>query len=61
MTNWVQAFAAVENLRLARLCAYLRQRPPKGHAADSILVYELSEADLERALDGLPPFPKEGR
>lgn len=42
-------------LRLARLCAFLRARRPDGNIHHSILVYELSDKDIEDALFGPPP------
>ncbi|MGE3243248.1 MAG: ArnT family glycosyltransferase [Pirellulales bacterium] len=39
-----------DSLRLARLCAYLRQREPDDTIGYSILIYELSADDLEQAL-----------
>jgi len=41
-------------LRLGRLCAFLRQRPPEHQVGHSILVWRLGEADLRRALEGPP-------
>lgn len=61
MTSWSQAFAIVESIRLARLCAFLRQRPPREQVTPSLLIYDVSEADLERALNGPPPYPKRPR
>jgi len=42
-------------LRFGRLCAALRQREPDAHAGHSILVYHLSQADIDAALFGPPP------
>jgi len=39
-----------EQLRLARLSAFLRQREPDDHVGYSILIYHLSEADITAAL-----------
>ena len=49
-----------ENLRFHRLCAWLRQREPDDNVGYSILIYDLSEADLERALDGPSPQLDDG-
>jgi hypothetical protein len=43
-----------EEYRFARLTAFLRQREPDALIAGSVLVYQLTEADLGRALDGPP-------
>src|SRR5262249_48894951 len=43
-------------VRLARLCAYLRQREPDDQVGYSILIYRLSDANVEAALHGPPPF-----
>jgi hypothetical protein len=45
----------LENLRFARLCAYLRHRQPIATAGHSILVFQLSGDDLRAAFDGPPP------
>lgn len=45
----------LRKLRFARLCASLRQREPDDHAGYSILIYELTEADIDAALQGPPP------
>lgn len=44
-----------EELRLARLCAWLRQREPDDEVGHSILIYVLSDEQLHEALDGKPP------
>src|SRR3989442_1506121 len=44
-----------EVYRFARLIAYLRQREPDKEINYSILVYHLTDADVERVLDGPPP------
>jgi hypothetical protein len=41
-------------LRLARLCAFLRQREPDANVGHSILIYKLSNEDIKRALEGPP-------
>lgn len=48
-------FDLYNKLRLARLCAYLRHREPDDAAGYSILIYRLSRADVERAIQGPPP------
>ena len=44
-----------EQLRFARLAAYLRRREPDDHVGYSILIYRLSDDDVRRALLGPPP------
>lgn len=52
----VRSACAEEFRRLAfgRLCAFLRHRPPTGRAGHSIFIYDLSDADLAKALFGPP-------
>lgn len=50
-----------DNLRFARLCAWLRKRgPPHHHAGHSILIWRLDFQDLQAALLG-PPAELTGR
>jgi hypothetical protein len=46
------AFRKYEILRFARLASFLRQREPDDQVGYSILIYRLTDADLETALDG---------
>jgi hypothetical protein len=46
------AMAQFDRLRLARLCTHLRNRPPDHSVGGSILVYHLSDAEVENALYG---------
>jgi hypothetical protein len=39
-----------EQLRFARLCAHLRRREPDDRVAYSILIYYVSENELEEAI-----------
>ena len=41
-------------LRFARLCAYLRQREPDTHVGHSILIYRLTDEDVQQALYDKP-------
>lgn len=45
-----------EQFRFARLCAYLRLREPDDEVGYSILIYRLSDANLDAALLGPPPL-----
>jgi hypothetical protein len=45
----------LEQLRFARLMAYLRHREPDDRVGWSILIHRLSAADVQAALDGSPP------
>ncbi len=56
--DWIVVFRFFEEVRLGRLCAYLRQRKPDDQVGHSILIYSLSDKDIDRALVGPPP---EGR
>jgi 4-amino-4-deoxy-L-arabinose transferase-like glycosyltransferase len=64
---WNQTFMLFDWLRLARLCAFLRQRAPDDNVGHSILIYRLTAADLQKALFGPPveldtsPKPTAGR
>jgi hypothetical protein len=51
-----RAVAAYEEYRFRRLTAFLWKRKPDAMVGYTILVYELSQADLDTALDGPPPF-----
>jgi hypothetical protein len=50
-TGGIQHF---DELRLARLCAYLRKREPDERITYGVLVYELNQAQLDEALRGPP-------
>jgi hypothetical protein len=53
-----------EESRFARLCAALRQREPNAQVGYSILIYELSDDEVQRAIfGGEPPWeiPPAGR
>lgn len=58
---WRQVLANYDLLRFARLTHFLRQREPADVIAHSVLVYRLTERDLQAALDeplaNLPPMP----
>jgi len=53
--QWLRALADFDQLRFMRLTAFLRQREPDDTLNYSILVYRLSDAELDRALHGPPP------
>ena len=58
---WMDDFDVFDNLRFARLCAWLRRHgPPPAHAGYSILIWKLSQAQLEAALLGPPPELADG-
>jgi hypothetical protein len=46
--------ALFEQLRFARLCAFLRHREPDDHVGYSILIYRLTDQDVFQALHGRP-------
>jgi len=48
----LQALSLFDEFRLARLCAYLRQRRPDDQVGYSILIYRLTDPDVEDALKG---------
>lgn len=49
---WVQAWDRYEPLRFARLCHYLRARQPDDHIGYSILIFRLTQTELDAALHG---------
>jgi 4-amino-4-deoxy-L-arabinose transferase-like glycosyltransferase len=52
---WENLYGNFDKLRFARLCAWLRQhRAPEGNAGYSILIWRLSESDLQNAILGPP-------
>lgn len=53
---WVKTFQSVEQLRSARLAAYLRRREPDDEVGYSILIYRVNGEELARALFGPPPY-----
>jgi hypothetical protein len=53
--NWATCIKIYGDLRLARLCAYLRHRVPDDEVGYSILIYRLSSEEVQRALDGSSP------
>jgi hypothetical protein len=57
---WNNQIAFFLQLRFARLCASLRQQEPDAEAGYSILIYRLSDQEVEQALFG-PPAELEPR
>jgi hypothetical protein len=51
---WNQQFEMFLLLRAGRLCAYLRQREPLDLVGYSILIYRLTDEEIDRALFGPP-------
>lgn len=49
---WITRFRQYGQLRFARLASYLRQREPDDQVGYSILIYRLSNAQVQEALDG---------
>lgn len=50
--EWATAWSRFEQLRFARLCHYLRARQPDAQPGYSILVYRLTQAEIDDALNG---------
>jgi hypothetical protein len=48
--NWTARINIFGEMRLARLCAYLRHRTPDDEVGYSILIYRLSEKDVQQAI-----------
>ncbi|MGO8702537.1 MAG: ArnT family glycosyltransferase [Candidatus Brocadiia bacterium] len=53
--DWNTRLLAFDTLRMARLCAFLRQREPDDEVHDSILIYRLTNEDARKAVYGPPP------
>jgi len=51
-----RAFSLFNLLRFSRLLAYLRHREPDGHIGYSILIFRLTDEEVNRALHGPPIF-----
>jgi len=51
-TQWRRAWARFDLLRFARLCQYLRVRPPDAHVGHSILIYRLDASEIAGATAG---------
>ncbi|HEY4311714.1 MAG TPA: glycosyltransferase family 39 protein [Pirellulales bacterium] len=49
-----EAFRVYRVLRFGRLCSFLRQREPDDQVGYSIMIYRLTDADVDAALDGPP-------
>ena len=52
---WRDLFGQFDRMRTGRLAAFLRQREPDATIGYSILVYRLSDADVDRAVNGPAP------
>jgi hypothetical protein len=53
---WDQQLELLENLRFARLCAWLRQQDdPPFHVGHTIFIWKLDQAALDAAFNGPPP------
>jgi hypothetical protein len=56
---WTQVFWQYDNIRLARLCAYVRKNlEPIAQIGYSINIYQIAPEDLQQAISGPPPYPK---
>jgi hypothetical protein len=53
--NWAACFKIYGDLRLARLCAYLRHRTADDEVGYSILIYRRSNEEVQQALSGALP------
>lgn len=53
-SDWVREYRLFDGLRLAKLCAFLREREPDDQVGHSILIYRLTDDDVRRALSGAP-------
>jgi hypothetical protein len=49
--QWLTRLNQAHALTFARLCHYLRQRPPDDQVGYSILIFQLGEGELHKALD----------
>jgi hypothetical protein len=55
VNDWATCLKIYGDLRLARLCAYLRRRTPDDEVGYSILVFRLSGQEVQQALGGPSP------
>jgi hypothetical protein len=53
--NWTTCIDLYGELRMARLCAYLRHRLPDAEVGYSILIFHLSKAEVQQAVGGVAP------
>ena len=53
----LQQTTEFEHLEFGRLCAWLKQRTPDAEAGYSILIFHLSDSEIDQALFGPPPGP----
>ncbi|MBA3273763.1 MAG: hypothetical protein H0T11_07810, partial [Chthoniobacterales bacterium] len=51
---WQERVQLYHALRFARLCAALRHREPDAHAGYSILIFNLTDAEVANAVEGPP-------
>ena len=54
ITAWHRLVSDFDQLRLARLSAYLRRRQPDDQVGYSILIFRLSDDEVRDALNGAP-------
>lgn len=54
--EWTQKIDLFDELRFARLCAYLRARTPAARITPAVFVFVLTADELNEALDGPPLF-----
>lgn len=54
--EWAQKIDLFDELRFARLCAYLRARTPAARITPAVFVFVLTADELNEALDGPPLF-----
>ncbi len=52
----IQRLVELEHLRFGRLCAGLHQRTPDAEIGYSILIFRLTDAEVQFLLDGSPPL-----
>jgi hypothetical protein len=55
LESWAARIKIYGDLRLARLCSYLRHRTPDDEVGYSILIYRLSNEEVHQALSGVSP------
>jgi hypothetical protein len=52
---WRQLFVQYDQMRMGRLAAYLRRRPPDAMIGYTILIYRLTDAEVDQAVNGPAP------
>ncbi len=55
---WISRYRLYDLMRFSKLCRYIRDREPDDYAGYSILIYKLSDDDIEKAM-AIPLHPED--